>query len=152
MITEAPPAESSTLMKLAKYGAVSAIATPINIVILTVLADFFGWDPVASNVVAVSLSAIPSYFLNRAWVWQVDGVISFRSEVLPFWVLAFLGLVVSTILVKIVTDHTDMTGAAQVANVAGFGVLWVAKFFILDRWLFAAAAKEAEAASGAVAT
>ena len=136
MFTDAPQAEPSTLRKLAKYGAVSAIATPINIVILTVLADFFGWDPTLANIIAVSISAVPSYFLNRAWVWQVDGVISFRREVLPFWILAFFGLVLSTILVRFVTNHTDITGAAQAANVAGFAVLWIAKFFILDRWLF----------------
>jgi hypothetical protein len=64
--------------------------------------------------------------------------------VLPFWVLSFAGLALSTISVAL-TDawaagahlappvHTVML---LVAHLSGFGILWVAQFILLDRVLF----------------
>jgi hypothetical protein len=51
--------------------------------------------------------------------------------------MTFLGLLLSTIAV-IFLEHRypDSKILANVGNVAGFGVLWLAKFFILDRILF----------------
>jgi hypothetical protein len=51
--------------------------------------------------------------------------------------MTFLGLLLSTVAV-VVLEHRypDNKILANVGNVLGFGVLWVAKFFILDRILF----------------
>ena len=38
------------------------------------------------------LSAIPAYLLSRYWVWQKRGKNHFWREVVPFWSLAFVGL------------------------------------------------------------
>ena len=130
------PAETTTLQKLFRYGAVSLVATPIGLGLLTLFHNGFGWNASLSNFLAVSISSIPSYSLNRRWVWKQDGEVSMRHEVLPFWLMALLGLAVSTIFVAWVETNYDFPLAAQLANLASFGVLWIVKFFILDRWLF----------------
>ena len=86
---------------------------------------------------AVAISTLPTYYLSRAWVWQKRGKSSFYAEVVPFWVMTFLGLLLSTIFVVFLEDqYPDVKILANVGNVLGFGVLWVATFFILDRILF----------------
>lgn len=140
----APPrvVEPTMLQKLLKYGAVSLVVTPVSLILLTIFFNVFGWTELVSNLLAVSISSVPSYFLNRAWVWQKDGVISMRYEVIPFWLMALLGLVISTALVAWVSSRFDFVGAVQLANLSGFLVLWFAKFLVLDRILFAKPAVE----------
>lgn len=93
----------------------------------------WGW----ANVAAVSLSTPPTYYLSRAWVWRKGGKSSLYAEVIPFWVMTFLGLLLSTIcVVWLERQYPGNKLLANVGNVMGFGVLWVAKFFILDRLLF----------------
>ena len=93
----------------------------------------WGW----ANFAAVAISTLPTYYLSRAWVWQKRGKSSFYAEVVPFWVMTFLGLLLSTIAVVVLENrYPDSKILANVGNVAGFGVLWLAKFFILDRILF----------------
>jgi hypothetical protein len=70
-------------------------------------------------------------------VWKKRGKSSLYAEVVPFWVMTFLGLVLSTVFVVVFEDrYPDSKILANVGNVMGFGVLWVAKFFVLDRILF----------------
>ena len=84
----------------------------------------------------MTLATIPSYLLNRAWVWGKSGSHSMTAEVLPFWGMAFLGLVLSTVLVHYAEQQWDSWVLVNLANLSAFGVLWVAKFFVLDRVLF----------------
>jgi hypothetical protein len=51
--------------------------------------------------------------------------------------MAFLGLILSSIFTYWVDQRTDWPPAIGMANLAGFGVLWIAKFFVLDKILFA---------------
>jgi putative flippase GtrA len=95
------------------------------------------WGGQISNLLAVALGTVPTYSMSRAWVWSKQGKSSFYAEVLPFWVLTFLGLALSALFV-LFFEHNwpDNKLLINVGNISGFGVLWVAKFFILDRLLF----------------
>ncbi|MGQ0615829.1 MAG: GtrA family protein [Acidimicrobiia bacterium] len=132
--------------KLWKYSMTSVVGTVSGQTLLTVFTQVLDWSWAWSNVAAVAISTIPSYLLCRAWVWKKQGKSSFYAEVLPFWVMTFLGLVLSTIVVAVLEHrYPDTPVMANVGNVIGFGVLWLAKFFVLDRVLFAATDEEPEA-------
>ena len=122
--------------KGAKFLAVSAFNVVFGLVLLAVANAGFGWSFVPSNVFAVGISAGPAYVLSRYWVWQKTGKSHFWKEVVPFWSLGFLGLILSTILVAMAENYSDMTLVLMGANLLAFGCVWVAKFFILDRVLF----------------
>lgn len=122
--------------KALRYVAVSLSMTVLTQGLLWWFAHHLGWGFALSNVVAVSLVAIPAFILNRSFVWKADGVVSVRNEVLPFWTLTLAGLALSTALAALADAVTDRAVAVNLANIGGFGVLWVAKFLVLDEYLF----------------
>jgi putative flippase GtrA len=119
-----------------KYSMVSVIAVTITQVLLIVLIGILDRHPVWSNVVAVSVCAFPVFLMNKRWVWNHDGKVSFRREVLPFWLFTIAGLVLSTGFVALAHNISDSQLLVMAASIGGFGVLWVAKFLFLDQVMF----------------
>lgn len=130
--------------KLARYATVSVISTTTSLTILGILVGAnvttAGW----ANVVATAAGTVPSFDLNRRWVWCKHGRRSLLAELAPFCGLSFLGLTLSTLAVSAAAGWATTAGfgstaralAAQAANVTTFGILWVAQYVILDRVLF----------------
>lgn len=118
------------------YSLVSVIAVTVSQITLVVCHAVFDLSAVPANVIAVAAGTIPSYELNRSWVWGKTSKSHLWKEVVPFWALSFLGLVVSTITVAIVEGYNDSTVAISLANLGAFGVLWVGKFLLLHYVLF----------------
>jgi putative flippase GtrA len=62
----------SLVRKLLRYAAVSAIATSLSLTILGVLVargtTTAGW----ANVIATAAGTVPSFELNRRWVWELS--------------------------------------------------------------------------------
>jgi putative flippase GtrA len=136
----------SLVRKLLRYAAVSAIATSLSLTILGVLVargtTTAGW----ANVIATAAGTVPSFELNRRWVWGKSGRRSIRAEIGPFCILSFSGLALSTLAVSAASRWAAAAGlsvggrtlVAEVANVATFGTLWLAQYLLLDRVLFRA--------------
>jgi putative flippase GtrA len=131
--------------KLIRYAVVSGISTTVSLTILGTLvatsATTAGW----ANVIATAAGTVPSFELNRRWVWRRRGPRSVVREAVPFCVLSFSGLALSTVVVSLAAGWATAAGlgaaartaAAEMANVATFGTLWVLQYLILDRVLFA---------------
>jgi putative flippase GtrA len=119
-----------------RYSMVSVVGVTITQTLLVLFVGILDYDPTWSNVVAVMLTAIPVFFLNKHWVWSADGRVSFKREILPFWVFTGAGLAASTGLVALAQNLSDSTLLVMAANLAGFGLLWVAKFLFLDQIMF----------------
>src|SRR3954453_18743457 len=136
---------ASSLIDLAKgrgrkpllYSAVSVIAVVTSQIVLVLCHGVFGLSAEVSNIIAVAAGTIPSYELNRSWVWGKTSKSNLWKEVIPFWVFSFVGVVFSTVLVSVATDlWGDTTVIVQAANLAAFGILWVGKFLLLHYVLF----------------
>ncbi len=128
--------------KPGRYAMVSAVAVAVTQVTLLVSLVVVGLAAVWANIVSVSVGCIPSYLLNRYWVWGKRTRNRFLTEVLPFWVMAIVGLALSTGMVVLADRNFDHVLAIMAANLSGFGVLWVARYMILDRIMFGAVAKD----------
>lgn len=141
--------------KLAKYTAASVVAVIVTQIVLFYLTDFRGMKGGRAQLIASSIAAVPSYYMNRSWVWAKSGRSHFRKEVLPFWIMVFVGLGFAT-FVSMLTDlyiHNNglqdrllwfgskslslRTLLIQISSVASFGFLWVGKFIIFNKILFA---------------
>lgn len=128
------------LAKGLRYLAVSAFNVVFGQTLLFGFQTIGGFEPVAANMAAVSISAVPAYLLSRYWVWNVSGKSNWLTEIAPFWGLTVLGFALSTLAVQGVTAYYDGDPPpllVNITNLAAFGVIWVAKFVILDKWLFA---------------
>lgn len=130
------------MAQLLRYSAVSGISTVTSLTILGVLVGLFGVDAVVANVAATAVGTVPSFELNRRWVWFDQSQRSVLRQVTPFCTLSFAGLVLSTLTVRVVSARTVHlsrgwhTLAVEVANVTAYGALWVVQFVLLDRVLF----------------
>jgi putative flippase GtrA len=132
-------------LKLIRYSMVSVISALTSLVILTII---FGvlrlWGEVVSTLVANILAGIPSYYLNRQWVWKKSGRSHIWRELLPFWVMSITGILFALFTASLARnfanthhlEHLARTVLVVGANITAFGILWVLKFLILNR-LFA---------------
>jgi len=130
--------------KPVRYSMVSVVAVGVSQVVLITCSAVLDWSPAPSNLTAVSIGAIPSYILNRAWVWGKRGPSHLWREVVPFWAFALLGLALSTLLVYLAAMWNDSTLVVSAANLSAFGLLWVAKYLFLDAVLFRAPPDESD--------
>lgn len=137
------PARRPLLERLACSLGVSVVTTVVSNTILVLLAVGAGMAAGPANAIGVVCGIPLSYVGNRRWVWRRTGRSAFVREVLPFWVMCLLGLVVSTAVVGRVGALTALFPPAwravilPLANVATFGALWVVQFVLLDRVIFA---------------
>jgi putative flippase GtrA len=129
--------------KIVRYGTISVVSTAISLSGLFVFYRWIGLNPTWSNILATCIATVPYYYLNRMWVFKKSGRSHFTKEVLPFWTIAIVSLVLSTLAVKFAGSQVhsisskNARGAILVAaNFATYGVLWIAKFLVFNRFLF----------------
>ena len=104
-------------------------------------------EVVVANVLAVAIGTVPAYLLSRRFVWETTGRHSVRREVLPFWVLNFLGLLLSSLSTS--WAHRlwgERVLLINLASIVAWFVVWVLKYLLLDRAVFRAKANEGTAA------
>jgi putative flippase GtrA len=129
--------------KKVRYGLVSVVAVPVGevgLLFFNLIGLTAGWAAVCGN----SVGAIPSYLLNRYWVWGKNDRNKFFAEIMPFWAITVIGIAFSLYVGHeggAFARRHDIGGATRlaillVANLGGFAVLWVVKFVLFNRLLF----------------
>jgi putative flippase GtrA len=130
--------------KAIKYTTVSVISTVISqLTFVLVYGVWEIWGSRGSAIFANFAGAIPSYYLNRNWAWGKSGRSHVWREVAPFWALFVVGLVFSTWSADFAHSHTHgihnhvlHTAVVTGAYLGAFGVLWIGKFLIFNRYMF----------------
>src|SRR3954470_7649423 len=97
------------LRRLVKYGAVSVVSSLVGFAVLGYLVGIRGTSAGWANVISTSVAAVPSFELNRRWSWQGRSGRAKPDQVVPFFVMTFIGLGLSTYVVHlaglIATEH-----------------------------------------------
>ncbi|MGP0031432.1 MAG: GtrA family protein [Acidimicrobiales bacterium] len=128
--------------KIFRYTMVSAISTVVSFtVILLVYGVLRLWSEVPSTIFGNVVATFPSYWLNRQWAWGKSGRSHFAKEVVPFWIMAGLGIAVSIIGAALARhigiehhlSHRELTALVLVANILSFAVFWVLKLLVFNR-------------------
>ena len=143
--TPPSPERGSLVQRVRRCLSVSVVTTIISISTLVTATALFGVEAWIANIIATSLATVPSFHLNRRWTWGRTDASDPLREVLPFWIMAFMGLALSTVTVGIADSWalrmqlppSLQLGAILAGHLGGFGLLWVAQFIVLDRYLFA---------------
>ena len=130
--------------KMIRYTMVSALCVVIAQVVLFGLQVGASMNEGLANVVAFAVSTIPSYELNRRWAWGRTGKGHLWKEVVPFWVLSFVGFALSEAAVVAAGawarhhrfSHVGRSTLVNAAALTALGVLWLGKFALFNRLLF----------------
>ncbi len=134
-----------TGVKLFRYSVVSVISVGISQLALFITFGILQlWSAVWCNIFAAVIATPPSYYLNRRWAWGKSGKSHLWREIVPFWVLAFTGLAVSVVAVHLAevwskdftSSHLAQSIIVNAASAFAYGVVWVAKFLIFNRYMF----------------
>jgi putative flippase GtrA len=121
---------------------VSVISTIVSFGVLAlVFGVFHWWGEVGSTVFANVVATVPSYFLNRQWVWGKGGRSHLMKEIVPFWVMSAIGIVVSIGGAAVAhhigkvhhLSHPAQTAVVLLANLISFGLFWVLKYMLYNR-------------------
>ena len=119
--------------KVLRYCGVSVVNVVVGVSVLVGCHALLGWPAVAANLSAWLVSTVPAYLLSRAWVWNQSGAHRLGSEVLLFWIVALVGLGLSSVAVGVVERFTQHTAFVTAGSVGAYGVVWVAKYLFLDQ-------------------
>ena len=130
--------------KAIRYSLVSVISVAVNQVALFTLQYGFHWTAKSAAIAAAALGGIPSYYLNRRWAWGKTGRSHLLKEIVPFWVIAFAGLVFSTWAADFGESfaHSNFDSrflqalTVNIFALGAFGILWVGKFIFFNKVLF----------------
>ena len=135
-------ARSETGRKQLRYMGVSLVFVPIGQILIQVLGTVFDGNFTLASIVAAAILTIPNFFANKLLVWKNTSKDNLRTQVVVFWVAAMLGVSLATGLTYVVQQLTeDNSSLVQrvsvfVAQMTGFGIVWVGRYLVLDRWLF----------------
>lgn len=139
-------ARSDEGRKQLRYAGVSLVFVPLGQILIQVFAAFVFNDGTDTNWTAASIASaavltVPNFFANKYLVWKHTSRDGLRTQVLVFWVAAMLGVSLATLLTYFVDAAIDGHGwfekvAVFFAQLAGFGIVWLARYVILDKWLF----------------
>jgi putative flippase GtrA len=128
--------------QLFRYTMVSVTSTVVSFGVLTLVFGVFHlWGTIVSTVFANVTATIPSYFLNRRWVWGKSGRSHLMKEIVPFWCMSAIGITVSIggaaiarhVSLEHHLSHFDQTVVVLAANIISFGLFWVLKYMWFNR-------------------
>jgi putative flippase GtrA len=136
----------SRLLLWARYSASSVVATVVSQLAFA-LCYWFGTAAIVATVVAWFAGAVPNYVLNRRYTWGRSG------QKLPYTIIV-LGSAVTAAVVTSVTDHLVQpleshawkTILVSGSYLATYAILFIVKFVLFDRLVFAKPAPVAESA------
>ncbi len=129
----------------ARYSASSVVATVVSQLAFA-LCYWFGTAAVVATLVAWLAGAVPAYVMNRRWAWRSQG------QMLPYAIIV-IGSAATAALVTTATDHLVQGIDSHVwktllvtgSYFATYGILFILKFVLFDRLVFAKPAPAAEA-------
>jgi putative flippase GtrA len=127
--------------KKLRYAGVSVVFVPLG----QALIQIFGLglhNYTAASLLSQAIVTLPNFFANKHFVWRVKSRENLRSQMLVFWVAVMLGVSLATLFTHLVenamADQSKLVLGAAVfcAQLLGYGIVWVGRFLMLDRWLF----------------
>lgn len=131
----------ATVARFTRYTAGSVIALAVSEVTL-VVCFATGWTTAAmASVLAFFAGAVPNYLLNRSWVWRRRGQVEVRGELVPYVAISLATLGLAAIATTFAAHLAPGGNGARTAFVAvayllTYGVLFVAKFFAYQHFVF----------------
>jgi putative flippase GtrA len=135
---------SPFVAKLARYSIGSGVALATSATVFALLLLAGEHNTTVDSIAAFFAGAIPNWILNRRWAWEMTGKVEIAREVIGYSVVTVFALACSSLGTSWaqhwVRGHVVhgfrvilVTGSYVLVQV----LLFVAKFVVYDRWVFA---------------
>jgi putative flippase GtrA len=132
-------AESAFAAKVTKYAIGSVIALLTSVVVFAVM-YWLGVNTTVDSVVAFAAGAVPNWVLNRRWAWRITGRADFMREIVAYVAISLIVLAASSGATGWM-HHWVIDGLRVILVTGSYvfvqAVLFVAKFVIYEKWVFA---------------
>lgn len=142
------------MLRFLRYAVGSAAASVVSALTLAAVYRGIGLDPRVSSIAAFVAGALVNFLIYRFWAWRATadpGASAVRRDFLKYAVVATGTALVALATTTIADNWARSAGLS--ANVrtlvvecsyfGAFGVMFIAKFLILDRYVFRARAASA---------
>jgi putative flippase GtrA len=123
----------NTLLQLPRALVASALAALLDMVVLIVLVQAFGWHPLFAVTLSYLLGGVLQYVLSALWVFP-SAPQSVTLGFLAFTLLSLGGLVITWLTMYCLGDLAHVNYA--VAKVAALGLAFCWNFFSRKHLLF----------------
>lgn len=135
-------AKSPEGRKQLRYAGVSAVFVPVGQVLVQLVFWLSDWSKPMSILMVAAILTVPNYFANKVFVWRDTSKDRMRTQITVFWVAAMLGtgfaMGLAAIAEVFTKDSSDLAQAIWlfVAQLGGYGLVWVGRYLFLDRFIF----------------
>jgi putative flippase GtrA len=132
------------LARFVRYSAASAVATVVSFVTLAVAVGVFGLGAVPAAIAAFCTGALVAFVINRYWSWGIEKSQGAGRDFVRYWAVAVITALLATEcahLGAVYAQHAGLTGLSKIVVIEGayfgsYAVTFVAKFLLLDRFVF----------------
>ena len=119
-----------------KFGVVGALATVVDYVILMLLSQVAGWDPLPASVISFLVSLAFNYLASMHFVFERRDDLSRRRELAAFVALSAVGLVINSLLIWAGTAlFGDGALSVTLTKAAATLVVGIWNFWSRKHWL-----------------
>jgi putative flippase GtrA len=130
--------------KVFRYATGSVIAAICSETVFVIMYGALDTSTTWATIVGWIAGALPNYWLNRSWTWNVRGRPHVVRELLPYILIIVTTLVTAIVTTDLVDSWLNGRGLSHgvetvlvAATFLGvYGVMFLLRFFLLDR-LFA---------------
>jgi putative flippase GtrA len=130
-------------LRFTRYSALSLVTVPVGYTLLLVARHFWHVNAGLLNLAVGTVLTPPSFLLYRWLVWSKGSGRGMAAEMFSFWQTVVAGALASSVLIALVDAWIPANGPLIVlAGLTGQGVVFIARFFWLDKVTFAASASE----------
>lgn len=135
-------AKSPEGRKQLRYAGVSLVFVPLGQILVQLIYWLSPWSKPMSILAAAAVLTVPNYFANKIYVWRDTSKDKLRTQMTVFWIAAMLGtgfaMGLAAIAEVYTRDRSELTQAFWLfaAQIGGYGVVWVARYLFLDRFIF----------------
>jgi putative flippase GtrA len=152
--------ESRLARLFTRFAAGTLVSTACSQLTFVLLFGVLDASVAVSGAVAFLAGAVPNFLIHRFWTWRRSGPVGMRRELLPYLaVISFSGLVaigittgVDRLIGGAIHDHAVRTAVVTVVYGLSYLPVFVLKFALLDRLVFGAGDRRAQASRRQVPT
>jgi putative flippase GtrA len=134
-------ADKEATRKKLRYLGVSVASVPVGQGLIQALGLWLD-NYAAASLLTAAIVTVPSFFILKHFVWRDKSGENLGGQMLMFWVTIMLAFLLATLFTYVVdhatADQTTLIRGAAVlcVQLLAFGIVWVGRYIMLDRWLF----------------